>query len=120
MSSQFMNVRNKLVSLQKKLAEENSCVMDGRDIASNVMPNANLKLYLVASDECRAERRYNDEIAKGISTTKEKVLQELKNRDLRDTTRKNNPLIKVPDAIEIDTTGMTPDELIDYVLGRFF
>lgn len=119
-SSQFINVRKKLVSLQRKIAEENSCVMDGRDIASNVLPDANLKLYVTASDECRAKRRYLEEKEKGIDTTIEKVLEELKARDFRDSNRANNPLVKVKDAIEIDTTGMTPDELIDYILERFF
>lgn len=119
-SSQFINVRKKLVSLQRKLAEEKSCVMDGRDIASNVLPNANLKLFITASDECRAKRRYLEEKEKGIDTTLEKVLEELKARDYRDSTREFNPLIKVSDAVEIDTTELTPDELIDHILERFF
>lgn len=119
-SSQFLKVREKLVSLQRKLAEEKSCCMDGRDIASNVLPNANLKLYIVASEECRAKRRYLEEKAKGIETTVEKVLQELKDRDYRDSHREHNPLIKVDDAIEIDTTEMSPDEVVDYILQRFF
>ena len=118
--SQYLKVREKLVSLQRKLAEEKSCCMDGRDIASNVLPNANLKLYITASDECRAKRRYLEEREKGIDTTIEKVLEELKARDYRDMHREHNPLVKVDDAIEIDTTGMTPDELIDLVLERFF
>ncbi len=119
-SSQFLKVREKLVSLQRKLADEKSCCMDGRDIASNVLPNANLKLYIVASEECRAKRRYLEEKAKGIDTTVEKVLQELKDRDYRDSHREHNPLIKVEDAIEIDTTEMSPDEVVDYILERFF
>ena len=119
-SSQFIKVREKLVSLQRKLAEEKSCAMDGRDIASNVLPNANLKLYIVASKECRAKRRLADELAKGVDTTYEKVLQELETRDYRDMNREHNPLVKVPDAIEIDTTDKTPDELVDYILDKFF
>ena len=119
-SSQYIKVREKLVSLQRKLAEEKSCCMDGRDIASNVLPNANLKLYITASDECRAKRRYLEEKEKGIDTTIEKVLEELKARDYRDMHREHNPLVKVEDAIEIDTSGMTPDELVDLVLERFF
>ena len=118
--SQYLKVREKLVFLQRKLAEEKSCCMDGRDIASNVLPNANLKLYITASDECRAQRRYLEEISKGINTTQEKVLEELKTRDHRDMTRKHNPLIKVSDAIEIDNTNMSIDETLDYVLKRFF
>lgn len=119
-SSQYMPLREKLVSLQRKLAEEKSCVMDGRDIASNVLPNANLKFYVTASDDYRAERRYKEEKEKGIDTTVERVLKELKDRDYRDSHRANNPLIKVPDAIDLDTTGKTGDEMIDLILKRYF
>ena len=119
-SSQFSKVREKLVSLQRKLADEKSCCMDGRDIASNVLPNANLKLYLNATLDCRANRRYLEETEKGIVTTIDKVMEELNTRDYRDMHRENNPLIKVDDAIEIDTTELTPDEVVDYILGRFF
>lgn len=118
-SSQFLKVREKLVALQRKLAEEKSCVMDGRDIASNVLPNANLKIYLTASDECRANRRLLEEKEKGIDTNFEKVLKELKDRDYRDSHREHNPLTKVPEAVEIDSTGKTVDEIIDYVLEKF-
>ncbi|MBO6119669.1 MAG: (d)CMP kinase [Lachnospiraceae bacterium] len=118
--SQYLKVREKLVSLQRKLAEEKSCCMDGRDIASNVLPNANLKLYITASDECRAKRRFLEEKEKGIDTTIEKVLEELKARDYRDMHRAHNPLIKVRDAVEIDTTDKSPDEVVDLVLERFF
>lgn len=118
--SQFFKVREKLVSLQRKLAEEKSCCMDGRDIASNVLPDANLKLYVTASDECRAKRRFLEEKEKGINTTVEKVLEELKARDYRDTHREHNPLIRVSDAIDIDTTDKTPDKVVDSILERFF
>ena len=118
--SQYLKVREKLVSLQRKLAEEKSCCMDGRDIASNVLPNANLKLYVTASEECRAKRRYLEEKSKGIDTTLERVLEELKARDHRDMNREHNPLVKVSDAIEFDTTNMTPDEAVDAILSRFF
>ncbi len=118
--SQYLKVREKLVSLQKKLAEEKSCCMDGRDIASNVLPNANLKLYVIASDECRAKRRYIEEKEKGIDTTIEKVLEELKARDYRDMNREHNPLIKVSDAVEIDTTDRTADDVVDDIMSRFF
>ena len=118
--SQYLKVREKLVSLQRKLAEEKSCCMDGRDIASNVLPNANLKLYVSASDECRAKRRYLEEKEKGIDTTVDKVLEELKARDYRDTHREHNPLTRVSDAIDIDTTDKTSDEVVDDILKRFF
>lgn len=118
--SQFLKVRDKLVSLQRKLASEKSCCMDGRDIASNVLPDANLKLFVTASDDCRAKRRFIEEKEKGIETTVDKVLEELKARDYRDTHREHNPLVKASDAIEIDTTDKTADEMVDYILERFF
>ena len=119
-SSQFIKVREKLVSLQRKLAEEKSCCMDGRDIASNVLPNANLKIYLTATADCRSYRRYLEEKAKGIDTTLDKVKKEIEERDYRDTHREHNPLVKVEDAVLIDSTDKTPDEVIDYILSRFF
>lgn len=119
-SSQFMPVRDKLVALQRKLASEKSCIMDGRDIASNVLPDANLKLYIDASIDCRAERRYKEEIEKGIDTTLEKVKKELAERDYRDSHREHNPLTRVPEATLIDTTGHTGDEMVDYILSKFF
>lgn len=119
-SSQFIKVREKLVSLQRKLAEEKSCCMDGRDIASNVLPNANLKIFLTATVDCRAYRRFLEEKEKGIETTIEKVKEELEARDYRDTHREHNPLVKVDDAIELDSTDKTPDEVVDYIMSRFF
>lgn len=119
-SSQFLPVREKLVALQRKLASEKSCAMDGRDIASNVLPDANLKIYLDATIECRAERRYKEEIEKGINTTKEKVMEELKERDYRDSHREHNPLTRVKEAVYIDTTGKTGDEMVDMILEKFF
>ena len=85
-----------------------------------VLPNANLKLYITATDECRAKRRYLEEKEKGIDTTVDKVLEELRARDYRDTHREHNPLVKVKDAIEIDTTDLNADQVIDEILKRFF
>lgn len=119
-SSQFIKVREKLVALQRKLAEEKSCCMDGRDIASNVLPDANLKIFLTATVECRAKRRYLEEKEKGIDTSIEKVTEEIKTRDYRDTHREHNPLIKVEDAVEIDSSDMTPEEVVDFIMSRFF
>ena len=119
-SSQFKVVREKLVALQKEIAEEKSCVMDGRDIASNVLPNADLKIFLTATYECRAKRRYIEEKEKGIDTSIEKVLEELKERDDRDIHRENNPLICVDDAIVIDNTNLTVKDIVDDILKRYF
>lgn len=118
--SQFLPVRDKLVALQRKLAEQKSCVMDGRDIASNVLPNANLKLYIDASVDCRAERRYKEEIEKGIETTIEKVKKEIEERDYRDAHREHNPLTRVKEATLIDTTDMCVEEVVDNILKKFF
>ena len=115
-SSTFQCVREKLVMLQKQIANETSCVMDGRDIASNVLPNANLKIYLTASLECRAKRRLKDELDKGIDTNFERVKTELAERDHRDMNRALNPLIKVDDAILVDTSDMSIDEVVDKLI----
>lgn len=119
-TSQYPKLREKLVSLQRKLAKKKSCIMDGRDIASNVLPDANLKFYIDATVDCRAERRYKEEIEKGINTSIEKVKKELEDRDYRDSHREHNPLIRVPDAIPLDTTGKTGDEMVDYILEKYF
>ena len=115
-SSIFLCVREKLLNLQRKLANEHNCVMDGRDIASNVIPSANLKIFLTASIDCRANRRYKEYIKKGIKTTLIDTKKEIEERDYRDTNRKINPLIKVDDAILIDTTNMDVDEVLDKIL----
>lgn len=116
-SSVHKVVREKLLSLQRDLAENNNCVMDGRDIASKVLPNANLKIFLTASAECRAKRRYEENLAKGISSSYEETLKDIEERDYRDTHRENDPLKQVDDAILIDSTNMTVDEVIDKILS---
>ncbi len=114
--SVFKCVRDKLLVLQRKLANEQNCVMDGRDIASNVIPDANLKIFLTASLDCRANRRYKEYIKKGFKTTLDETKKEIKERDNRDINRANNPLIKVSDAHLLDTTNMDIDEVLDKIL----
>lgn len=116
-SSAFKTVRDKLLNIQRELAEKYSCVMDGRDIGSKVLPNANLKIYLTASIDCRANRRFKEYLEKNISTTLEKTKEELKERDDRDMNRKNDPLVRLPEAIEIDSSNMTIDEVLDKILS---
>ena len=116
-SSVFKSVRDRLLSLQRKIAEENSCVMDGRDIASKVLPDANLKIFLTASVESRAKRRYDENLSKGIICDLGEMKKEIEERDYRDTHRENDPLVKVEDAKYIDTTDMTIDEVLDKILS---
>ena len=116
-SSQFKAVREKLQVLQRNIADKHSCIMDGRDIGTKVLPDANLKIFMTASTECRIKRRLDEYKAKGESFTYEEVKKEIEERDYRDTHRENDPLTKAPDAIEIDNTNMTIDENVDKILS---
>lgn len=110
-------VREKLVFEQRKMGAQGGIVMDGRDIASVVFPNAELKLFITASTEIRVERRYKELIAKGIETTKEEVKFNLQERDLIDSTREESPLIQTDDAIVIDNTALTREEQLEKALN---
>lgn len=117
--SQYKDVREKLVYLQQKLASKNSVIMDGRDIGTVVLPNATLKVYLIASDEIRAERRYKELIEKGQVVDYKKILEELKERDYRDSHRENSPLKRAEDAIELDNSNMTIEEVANKIIELF-
>ena len=93
--------------------------MDGRDIGTVVLPNADLKIYLVANDEVRAERRYKELIEKGQDVTLESIKKELIERDYRDTHRENSPLKKAEDAIEVDTSYLSKEEVVDKIYDLF-
>lgn len=109
-------VRAHLVELQKKIAgESKGIVMEGRDIGSRVMPDADFKFYLDASIDERTRRRRIEQEEKGLSLTEEEVIAEIKNRDNIDSMRKDSPLTRVDDAILIDTTGMTFEEVVDSI-----
>lgn len=114
-TSAYSKVRKKLVAIQKELAEKNSVIMDGRDIGTVVIPNAELKIFLTASPEERAKRRYEELIKKGEQVELEEVSKELKERDHRDSTRENSPLKQASDAILIDTTNMSVDEVVNKI-----
>lgn len=103
-------VRTKLVELQRKISQGKSVILDGRDIGTVVFPNANLKIFLIASPEVRAKRRLNDYLNKGIKESFDKVLKNIKERDYIDSTRKESPLIKANDAIEIDTSHLNIED----------
>ncbi|MBO5598066.1 (d)CMP kinase [Oribacterium sp. NK2B42] len=114
--SQYQPVRDLLVALQQKLASKTSVVMDGRDIGSKVLPNADTKIYLTASVEERARRRAKELMEKGETCDIKEVEKEIAERDYRDMHRENSPLIKVEDAVLIDSSDLTIDETIDSIL----
>lgn len=114
--SQYPAVREKMVKLQQSLAEYTSVVMDGRDIASKVLPNADTKIYLTASVEERARRRANELREKGELCDIAEVEAEIRTRDDRDMHRQHSPLIQVPEAVLVDSSTLTIDETIDRIL----
>lgn len=109
-------VREKLVDIQRNMGIRKSVIMDGRDIGTNVLKDAEYKFFLTASAEERAERRHKELLEKGETISFEEVLSDIKERDFRDTNRQLNPLRKAEDAIEVDTTGMSIDEVVESVL----
>lgn len=117
--SVYKNVRAKLVSLQQKLAVTENVIMDGRDIGSVVLPNADLKVYLDADVAVRAKRRYDELIAKGTECDLKVIEEEMRERDYRDMHRENSPLVKVPDAYVVDSSYMTIDEVKDAIVTKF-
>lgn len=114
--SALPSVRELMTKLQKDMAGKNNIVMEGRDIGSVVFPDAEVKIFLTASKEERAKRRYNDLLEKGRKTTYSEVLASIAKRDELDTTKKISPLIKTEDMIEVDTTFLNKEEVIERVL----
>jgi cytidylate kinase len=108
-------VRAKLVDIQKKIGEEKGLVMDGRDIGTVVFPTAELKLFMNASAPTRAQRRFDELQAKGDTVTYEEVLENVTSRDAQDTSRKDSPLVKAKDAIEIDNSNLTREAQFDKI-----
>lgn len=107
--------RLKLVDIQRKIASKNDCVLDGRDIGTYVLPNATVKIYLTASPEVRAMRRFNELAAKGQSITFDKVLADINERDKNDSTRAFAPLKKADDAILIDSSDLSIEQVISRI-----
>ena len=103
-------VRAFLLDTQKDIAAKNSVIMDGRDIGTVILPNADVKIYLTASNECRAQRRCDELKAKGIETSYEEVLADMIERDRNDSTRAVAPAVAAEDAVLFDNSGMTPEE----------
>ena len=108
-------VREKLVALQQEIAQQGGIVMDGRDIGTVVLPKAELKIFLVASVDERAERRYKENLAKGIETDLETLKEEIATRDYKDSHRATSPLKHAVDAIYLDTTGLSIQEVVDKI-----
>ena len=104
--------RLKLVDLQRRIAEKSDCVLDGRDIGTYVLPDANVKIFLTASPEVRATRRYKELLAKGQKVEYDKVLSDINERDKNDSSRAFAPLKKADDAVEIDSSDMTIEQVI--------
>ena len=102
--------------LQKRIALENNVVMDGRDIGTVILPNADLKIFLYAEDQDRAKRRYEELLAKGSSVTFEEVLSDMRWRDNNDATREIAPAIPASDAVMLDNTGFTPEQTFEAAL----
>ena len=114
-TSAYKAVRAKLLDLQRNLAKENDVIMDGRDIGTTILPNADVKVYLTASVECRAKRRYEELIAKGESHELSKIEEDIRTRDHNDMTREISPLKKADDAVEVDSSDMTIDEVVEAI-----
>lgn len=114
--SSFGYVRRKMVDLQRKATKNKNIVMDGRDIGTVVLPNANLKIFLTANVEERAKRRLSENLLQGKNKDINEVIEEIIIRDKKDSTRKESPLRKADDAIELDTTYLTIDEVVEKIL----
>ena len=114
--SRLPEVREKLVAIQREIGHRKSVVMDGRDIGTNVFPDAQYKFFLTATAEERAKRRVAELIEKGQDVDYEATLEDIKQRDYNDSHRKLNPLRKADDAIEIDTTDMSIEEVTQTIL----
>lgn len=111
-------VRKKMVEMQRYVASKQDCVLDGRDICMYVLPNANYKFFMTASVEVRAKRRYEELISRGQTVDYNSLLEEIKQRDYNDSHRECAPLAIAPDAEVIDTSNMTIQEVVSYIVNK--
>lgn len=111
-------VRERLTDLQRQMATQGSVIMDGRDIATNVLPNADIKIFLTASIEERADRRYKEMKAKGYDVDLKKLQDEIAARDKADSEREISPLVQAEDAELLDTSDMSIEEVVQAILDR--
>lgn len=112
----YKAVREKLVALQRKIAQGQSVIMDGRDIGTVVFPKADLKVFMIASARVRAERRLKELHSRGDNISLDSLVKEIEERDHLDSTRKEAPLIKAADAVELNTDGLSIDEVVNKIL----
>lgn len=115
--SAIPDVRAFLLSTQRDIAEKNNVIMDGRDIGTVILPDAQVKIFLTCSSEAKAHRRFKELTEKGISTTFEEVLRDMEARDLADSTRAAAPLQKAEDAVELDNSALTLEETFHAALA---
>ena len=113
--SAMMEIREFMVAEQQRIAQKGGIIMDGRDIGTVVLPQANLKIFLVASVDERAERRYKENLSKGIPTDLDRLKVEIAERDRKDSTRAVSPLKQAEDAILLDSTGKTIKEIVQFI-----
>ena len=111
-------VRSRMVELQRRMAAKGSVLMDGRDIATSVLPDANVKIFLTASIEERARRRYKEMQAKGYDVSLEELQKDIAARDKADSEREISPLVQAPDAELLDTSNMGIDEVVQAIIDR--
>lgn len=114
-TSVYPKVREKLVELQKELAKKNNVIMDGRDIGTCVLPDAQVKIYLTASVKTRAKRRYDELVAKGVSCNIEEIQKDIEERDYRDMHREMSPLKQAKDAVLVDSSELTVAEVVSAI-----
>jgi cytidylate kinase len=115
-TSVYGPVRSKLVALQQKLAASTDVIMDGRDIGTCVLPNAQVKIYLTASVDTRAKRRFDELTAKGEPANLQEIAADIKERDYRDMHRDLSPLKQADDAILVDSSDMTIEQVVEHIL----
>ena len=116
--AKIKEVRYLMVDVQREIGKRNSVILDGRDIGSYVFPDADYKFFLVATPEERGKRRHKELIEKGYEVSLEEIISDIIRRDEIDSNREFAPLVKAEDAIEIDTTGKTIDEVVESVLSK--
>lgn len=116
-TSVYPAVRVKLVALQQKLAKTADVIMDGRDIGTCVLPDAQVKIYLTASVETRAKRRYDELVEKGEPADRTKIEEDIKERDYRDMHREMSPLRQADDAVLVDSSDMSIEQVVSAILG---
>ena len=117
-SSAVPEVRARLLALQRTLAEEADVIMDGRDIGTNILPNADVKIYLTASVETRASRRYKELTEKGVACNYDEIAEDIKKRDERDMSRETAPLKQAEDAVLVDSSDMSIEEVVHAICAK--